>query len=39
MFPHRKDFGSGVFAYIAPLLYGRARIHFASSEMFVDDLW
>ena len=38
MFPNRKDFTDGRFAYITPRSYGRARLCVTrvGDEMFVD---
>ena len=38
LFPFRKDFAGGRFAYIAPLLFGRARLCLASIDAWRDTL-
>jgi hypothetical protein len=41
LFPDRKDFPDGRFAYVTPLTFGRGRINLTTTDdpMFVGDCW
>lgn len=41
LFPYRKDFRAGRFAYVVPLILDRGRINLSSAgdDMSVDDCW
>jgi len=41
LFPHRRDFSDGRFAYIIPLTFGRGRINLSvvGEEMSVQTAW